>query len=226
MKRKRSAAVGLVVGFVAMIAIVGSITYSNYEGKVEEELTKAKEEMEKLEDKFQTTQGDNVQSEIQEEPELIEPDFPIVDDYVQEELLTFTEEDVLSWPIDGNVILPYSMEQTIYFATLDQYKYNSAVMIAGEIGEEVWAATDGEVTSIETDAQTGTTVKINLGDGYEAVYGQLGELFVKEGERIDQGVLIGYLAEQTKYYSVEGSHLYFQLLKDGEPVNPLHFLDV
>ena len=148
MKRKRSAAVGLVVGFVAMIAIVGSITYSNYEGKVEEELTKAKEEMEKLEDKLQTTQGDNIQSEIQEEPEIIEPDFPIVDDYIQEEPLAFTEEDILSWPIDGNVILPYSMEQTIYFATLDQYKYNSAVMIAGEIGEEVWAATDGEVTSI------------------------------------------------------------------------------
>ena len=118
------------------------------------------------------------------------------------------------------------MEQTVYFATLDQYKYNPAVIIAGDVGEEVWAATDGKVTSIREDAQTGTTVTVDLGDGFEAIYGQLGEIHVKEGDRIDEGVLIGYLGEPTKYYSVEGCNLYFQLLKDGEAVDPLHYLDV
>lgn len=233
MRRERSAAVGLVVCFVAMIAIVGAITYSNYERKSEEQkLAQAEEEMEKVaeqeeqEEESQVTQGDSVQAEIEEEPEIIEPDFTITDNFVQESPLVFSEEDVLSWPVDGNVLIPYSMEQTVYFATLNQYKYNPAVMIAGEVGEEVWAATDGEVTSIKEDAQTGTTVTVNLGDGYEAIYGQLGELYVKEGDRIEEGVLIGYLGEPTKYYSVEGCNLYFQLLKDGEPVNPLHYLDV
>ena len=233
MKRERSAAVGLVVCFVAMIAIVGAITYSNYERKSEEnKLAQAEEEMEKVaeqeeqEDESQVTQGDSVQAEIGEEPEIIEPDFTITDNFVQESPLVFSEEDVLSWPVDGNVIIPYSMEQTVYFSTLDQYKYNPALVIAGEVGEEVWAATDGEVTSITVDAQTGTTVTVNLGDGYEAIYGQLGEVHVKQGDRIDEGVLIGYLGEPTKYYSVEGCNLYFQLLKDGEAVNPLHYLDV
>ena len=233
MKRERSAAVGLVVCFVAMIAIVGAITYSNYERKSEEnKLAQAEEEMEKVaeqeeqEDESQVTQGDSVQAEIEEEPEIIEPDFTITDNFVQESPLVFSEEDVLSWPVDGNVIIPYSMEQTVYFSTLDQYKYNPALVIAGEVGEEVWAATDGEVTSITVDAQTGTTVTVNLGDGYEAIYGQLGEVHVKQGDRIDEGVLIGYLGEPTKYYSVEGCNLYFQLLKDGEAVNPLHYLDV
>lgn len=235
MKRERSAAVGLVVCFVAMIAIVGAITYSNYEGKVEERQAKSEEEMEKVaeneeqkerEEESQVTQGDSVQAEIEEEPEIIEPDFTITDNFVQESPLMFSEEDVLSWPVDGNVIIPYSMEQTVYFSTLDQYKYNPALVIAGEVGEEVWSATDGEVTAITENAQTGTTVKVNLGDGYEAIYGQLGEVHVEQGDRIDEGVLIGYLGEPTKYYSVEGCNLYFQLLKDGEPVNPLHYLDV
>ena len=65
MKRNRSAAVALVVGFVAMIAIAGAITYRNYKGKVEEELTKTKEELVKLEDKFLVTQGDDIQAEIE-----------------------------------------------------------------------------------------------------------------------------------------------------------------
>lgn len=228
MKKERSAAVGLVVGFVAMIAIVGAITYSNYEGKVEEDLTKA-EEVQTNEEKEEETQSANagdVQAEIEEESEIIEPEITIIEPSVQESPLMFLEDDVLSWPVDGNVIIPYSMEQTVYFATLDQYKYNPALVIAGEVGEEVWAATDGEVTAIKEDAQTGTTVTVNLGDGYEAIYGQLGEVHVKKGDRVKEGVLIGYLGEPSKYYSVEGCNLYFQLLKDGEPVNPLHYLDV
>ena len=236
MKKERSAAVGLVVGFVAMIAIVGAITYSNYEGKVEEQQAKEEDELLENEDNMQAenereeeSQSANtgdVQAEIEEHPEIIEPEIDIIEPSVQESPLVFSEEDVLSWPVDGNVLIPFNMEQTVYFATLDQYKYNPAVIIAGDVGEEVWAATDGKVTSIREDAQTGTTVTVDLGDGYEAVYGQLGELHVKEGDRIDEGVLIGYLGEPTKYYSVEGCNLYFQLLKDGEAVDPLHYLDV
>lgn len=231
MKRERSAAVGLVVCFVAMITIVGAITYSNYEGKVEDELAKSEEELQEQEEleeeeESQVTQGDSVQAEIEEEPEYIAPEITFIDNSVQESPLVFMEDEVLSWPVDGNVIIPYSMEQTVYFSTLDQYKYNPALVIAGEVGEEVWSATDGEVTAITENAQTGTTVTVNLGDGYEAVYGQLGEVHVEKGDRLEEGYLIGYLGEPTKYYSVEGCNLYFQLLKDGEPVNPLHYLDV
>ena len=234
MKKERSAAVGLVVGFVAMIAIVGAITYSNYEGKVEDKQAKAEEgnqeqniqaENEREEESQSANTGD-VQAEIEESPEIMEPEIDIIEPSVQESPLVFSEKDVLSWPVDGNVLIPFNMEQTVYFATLDQYKYNPAVIIAGEVGEEVWSATDGKVTSIKQDAQTGTTVTVDLGDGFEAIYGQLGELHVKEGDRIEEGVLIGYLGEPTKYYSVEGCNLYFQLLKDGEAVDPLHYLDV
>ena len=234
MKKERSAAVGLVVGFVAMIAIVGAITYSNYEGKVEDKQAKAEEENQEenmqaeneREEESQSANTGDVQAEIEEHPEMIEPEIDIIEPSIQESPLVFSEEDILSWPVDGNVLIPFNMEQTVYFATLDQYKYNPAVIIAGDVGEEVWAATDGKVTSIKEDAQTGTTVTVDLGDGFEAIYGQLSELHVKEGDRIEEGVLIGYLGEPTKYYSVEGCNLYFQLLKDGEAVDPLHYLDV
>ena len=82
------------------------------------------------------------------------------------------------------------------------------------------------MTSITQDAQTGLTVTMDLGDGYEAIYGQLKDITVAEGDRILEGEFIGNLGEPTKYYSVEGCNLYFQLLKDGTPVNPLEYLDV
>ena len=225
MKRDKSATVALVICFVAMIAIVGAITFSNYEKNMEEKLSKTEDKIASLKDEeeepSQITQGDQVQAEI---PILKEPiaEAPVV----QQAPLSFSENDVLSWPIDGNVLMNYSMDETIYFATLDQYKYNPALIIEGQVGQDVRSVADGEVKSIETNAQTGKTVTITLGDGYEAVFGQLNEVTVSKGERIGEGDLIGYLGEPTKYYSVEGCNLYFQLLKDGEPVNPLLYLDV
>ena len=231
MKKDKGAAVGLVICFVAMIAIVGAITFSNYERKSEGELAKTEEknqvaQKEEKEEESLVTQGDKVEAELVEKPEVVIEETPIVQAPVTLKPYSFSKEDMLIWPIDGNVLLNYSMDETVYFSTLDQYKYNPALVIAGNVGQEVKSAEDGKVTAIKTDNQTGVTVTVSLGDGYEAVYGQLGEVCVTQGENITEGDIIGYLGEPTKYYSVEGCNLYFQLLKDGEPVNPLEYLDV
>ena len=140
----------------------------------------------------------------------------------QEETLHFNGE--LSWPVDGDVLISYSMDKTVYFPTLQQYKYNPALIISGKVNDKVMAAARGKVTSIETNAQTGVTVTMDLGDGYQAVYGQLKEVPLATGDVVEAGETIGYISEPTKYYSVEGSNLYFQIRQDGENRNPLDFL--
>ncbi len=46
------------------------------------------------------------------------------------------------------------------------------------------AAVNGKVYSIEQNAQTGTTLTMELGNGYQAVYGQLTDLTVSEGDTL------------------------------------------
>lgn len=138
--------------------------------------------------------------------------------------LNFTAESDLSWPLQGDVILNYSMDQTVYFATLEQYKYNPALIIAGKVNDPVNAAATGKITDISANEETGLTVTMDLGNGYSAVYGQLKEVLYKEGATVEAGNAIGYVAEPTKYYSVEGSNLYFELLKGDEPVDPMQFM--
>lgn len=145
-------------------------------------------------------------------------------DQVQADLLAFSEDSALLWPVEGNVILNYSMDKSIYFATLNQYKYHPAIVISAEVGTEVQCAARGIVSSIEVDEETGTTITMDLGSGYEAVYGQLKEVSVEEGEMVEAGTRLGYVSEPTMYYTVEGSNLYFQLLKDGDPVNPMNYI--
>ena len=142
----------------------------------------------------------------------------------EEPVMHFSASDTISWPLEGNVILNYSMDHSVYFASLDQYKYNPAVIIAGHVNDKVTAAADGQIIGVDTTAETGQTVTIGLGDNYQAIYGQLKELEVSAGDYVSQGDTIGYLAEPTKYYSVEGANLYFAMTKIGNPINPLDYI--
>ena len=137
----------------------------------------------------------------------------------------FTTTSTLQWPIVGNVLLNYSMDKTIYFPTLDVYKCNPAIIIDAKVGEPIAAAANSVVLDVFYDEEIGNAVTLNIGSGYELTYGQLDNIAVSEGEGIMAGEIIGYVAEPTKYYTIEGSNVYFKLEKDGTPVNPLSILE-
>lgn len=139
--------------------------------------------------------------------------------------LHFSPEEGIDWPLEGNVILNYSMDASVHFVTLDQYKYNPAVIIEGEVNDKVCSVAKGQVLSIENDEVTGCTMTVDLGDGYRAIYGQIKEPNFAVGDYVESGHVLAYIGEPTKYFSVEGSNLYFALEKDGEPVDPVEFFD-
>lgn len=87
------------------------------------------------------------------------------------------------WPIEGDVLLDYSMDSTIYFPTLEQYRCNPAMVISGNVNDKVFAMATGKITDIQENEETGCTVIQDLGDGYAAVYGQLKELNFAKGIR-------------------------------------------
>lgn len=146
-------------------------------------------------------------------------------DAVVSNSVSFSTDEKMMWPVSGNVLLNYSMDSTIYFATLNQYKYNPALVIQGDVNTKVLSASDAIIEDIYTDTETGITIKADLGNGYKALYGQLKETTVNIGDKVDKGAILGYISEPTKYYSIEGSNLYFEITKDSVPVNPLSFLE-
>ena len=139
--------------------------------------------------------------------------------------LSFQERDNLGWPVAGNVLINYSMDKTVYFPTLQQYKYNPAIVIAASEGENITASADGRVLSVFEDAQLGHGITIDIGNGYELTYGQLKDIMVLQGDMVSAGDVLGKVAAPTKYYSEEGPNVYFKLTKDGVPVNPLSCLE-
>lgn len=140
-------------------------------------------------------------------------------------VLNFSDSSSLSWPVRGNVILDYNMESTIYFPTLDQYKCNSALVIQGEVSDPVYAPANAKVLEVGFNEEIGNYLKLDLGNEYGAICGQLKEVSVVAGEYLEQGQLMGYIAEPTKYYSVEGSNIFLELTHQEKPVDPLDYLE-
>lgn len=134
--------------------------------------------------------------------------------------LNFTADQGLVRPISGEILMYYSMDKSIYFATLDQYKYNPATVLSAVEGDQVVVCADAKVISIYDNEEIGHAVTLDLGNGYQATYGQLKDVQITEGSYVNRGEALGSVAAPTKYYTLEGPNLYFQVTKDGSPVNP------
>ena len=137
----------------------------------------------------------------------------------------FNETDTLMWPAAGSILIDYSMDGSVYFPTLDQYKYNPALIIGSQTGNQVVSAAKGIVEAIDVDEVNGLKMTVNIGNGYRLVYGQLKEAAVSQGDVVEAGSVIGYVSEPTRFYAKEGSNLYFQMTKDQVPVDPVLYLE-
>ncbi len=209
---------------------IGSIT-EEYEEPVEKEPELTINQVAELESEYATEELDTVELEpdidkdsiaqVEEINEVVEE---TAVSSITEETLHFEPERGLVWPVEGSVLLDYSMDSTIYFPTLQQYQYNPAMVLSGAVNDKVYFVAKGKITNIETNEVTGCTVTQDIGDGYTAIYGQLKELNFEVGDMVQSGQVVGYISEPTKYYSVEGSNVYFQLLKNGVPIDPEEIL--
>lgn len=140
-------------------------------------------------------------------------------------VLNFMDTSRTLWPVRGNILLDYSMDSTIYFPTLDQYQCNPGVVIQAEVSQPVVSPANARVISVSSNEELGSYVVLDLGNEYVATCGQLKEIQVVENEYLEAGQLLGYVAEPTKYYSVEGSNVYFELQHAGTSVDPLGFFE-
>ncbi len=140
-------------------------------------------------------------------------------------VLDFTDTSRISWPVEGNVLLDYSMDSTVYFPTLDQYKCNPGLVIQSEVSTPVYAPANARVLEYGANEEIGEYLKLDLGNEYTLICGQLKEVAVAQGEYLEKGQLLGYVAEPTKYYTIEGSNVFLEMKHQEQTVDPLDYLE-
>ena len=128
-------------------------------------------------------------------------------------------------PTDGEIIGEFANENLIYSETLKEWITHTAIDIKADKTSVIKSAAEGVVRSIVNDPRYGLTVIVEHDDGYETVYSNLLTAeFVVEGEEIKQGQTIGTAGNTASFESNMECHLHFELLKNGEYLNPAIYL--
>ena len=92
------------------------------------------------------------------------------------------------------------------------------VDFAAPIGAPILAAGDGVVERAGPFSTYGNYVKLRHANGYETAYAHMSRVAVREGARVRQGQVIGYVGETGR---ATGPHLHYEVLKSGSQINPM-----
>ena len=134
-------------------------------------------------------------------------------------------KEKLTWPVMGTIILPYSMDTTVYYTTLDQYACNDGILIGAKKGQEVVAAADGRVVNVFSSDRYGKMMTILIGDYYEITCGQLENIQYEVGDEVKKGEVIAAVAKPSRTFTLEGPHLFMKMTCKGEAINPTEYLE-
>ena len=95
------------------------------------------------------------------------------------------------------------------------------VDFAGKSGAEVIAVADGVVTWSSSRYGYGQLVEINHGNGYSTRYAHNSENLVGVGDEVRKGQTVALMGETGR---ATGPNLHFEVLKEGQRVNPVKFI--
>lgn len=180
------------------------------------------------EKKENTTNGVKTNSEINkaDEPDTKSSETnPTTDNNKKSNIIETKKEITFVRPTEGEIICEYAKENLIYSETLKEWITHTAIDIKADKTSVIKASADGVVKSIVNDPRYGLTVVIEHDDGYETVYANLLTAeFVVAGEEVTQGQTIGTAGNTASFESSMECHLHFELIKDGEYLDPAIYL--
>ena len=87
-------------------------------------------------------------------------------------------------------------------------------------GEQIASAISGRVVNVSEDGNLGKHLKIE-NDEYQTVYAHCNEILVEEGATVNQGDVIATIGNTG---NSTGNHLHFEVLKNGEYIDPITVL--
>lgn len=133
----------------------------------------------------------------------------------------FDEGQEMRWPVEGKIIMDYSVDTAVYDKTLDQYRTNDSISISAAADTKVAAAADGVVESVSNDKVNGNSVVLSHGNGWRTTYSQLrDDVNVTEGEVVCAGDILGRVGTPSLYSEAMGTHLTFTVSRDDRSIDP------
>jgi len=125
-----------------------------------------------------------------------------------------TQGPRFAWPLRGSITSPFGPTRT--------RTHHAGIDIAGKAGDPIRAAADGRVVHIADNARYGLLVVVEHDGGYATWYAHASDLYVAKGDVVTRGQVLALVGESG---NARGTHLHFEVRRNGRPVDPLPFLE-
>jgi len=122
------------------------------------------------------------------------------------------------WPLAGWLSSGYGNRKDPFDGSAD---FHPGLDIAANRGTPVRATADGTVLTAGYNGNYGNSVLIEHGFSISTRFGHMSRLAVRAGQAIRRGDVVGYVGSTGR---ATGSHLHYEILVNGSPINPLRLL--
>jgi murein DD-endopeptidase MepM/ murein hydrolase activator NlpD len=124
----------------------------------------------------------------------------------------------LLWPVSGPITSPFGWRMHPILHRMIQHR---GIDIAVPTGTPVAAAAEGRIIVASYQGGCGNMVAIDHHGGLSTMYCHMSQIFVSVGQEVQRGQAIG-AAGSTGLST--GPHVHFQVMQNGNPVDPMGFL--
>ncbi|PAV31340.1 stage II sporulation protein [Virgibacillus profundi] len=196
---------------IAALLLAVVVWYQNLDNQIPE-ADNDSEQLENTGDYIPTPNDEDAEPVVEQQEVILMP----VTDQDQAEIVTkFYDYDAEQEDKENALVLHNN-----------RYYQSTGVDIAAADGEtfDVVSALSGTVTEVKEDPLLGNVVIMSHENDVKTYYASLGEVLVKTGAEVMQGEQIG-TAGNNIFGKDSGTHVYFQLDKDGKEVNPEEFFN-
>lgn len=158
------------------------------------------------------------QLEVQENTEIeniCETTIAKINELKRKERATINGVYIAVVPVKGNITSRYGARESI------RDHSHKGLDIAAKTGTPIKAAADGKIKYADTMSGYGNLIIIDHGNGITTYYGHCSKLYKKEGQKVKAGDVIAAVGNTG---NSTGSHLHFEIRKNGVYVNPAKYL--
>jgi murein hydrolase activator len=125
---------------------------------------------------------------------------------------------LLPWPVPGKILVGFGAQKNARFETLVPHP---GIDLMVSDGEPIHAVHEGMVAFSDWFKGFGNLIVLEHGDGYMTVYAHAAERLVSTGDQVVAGQVIAKAGDTG---SLDGPKLYFEIIRDGKPENPVGWL--
>ncbi len=148
---------------------------------------------------------------------LIEPDIGVLVETAEDQRARRSAFPSI-WPVKGIYTSGFGYRRSPFTKV---WKFHSGIDVSAPRGTKIRAGASGLIITAEYTGGYGKLIEIDHGYGVVTRYAHNSQMFARKGDIVQQGQVISTVG--TTGHST-GPHLHFEVMVDGEKVNPLAYL--